>query len=286
MRVEYTLLMLEGMGVTEVYLSELMKAGYPPTNIVLLKKKPKKLGKKLGAVSKVIGEQATRSVFNMYSNLRYGNTISKSRGKLDPIIRTILSNESFRITDLENTPKYLKSLKVYEVASTDINSKEVIQFLEKNIEGAILTAGLGILKQEVLSLKKVKFINIHSGLVPEQRGADNFYYALLNGEKTGCSVFYIDRGIDTGNIIYMKETPLHLKNKGLSKFKTDDIIRSIKFIVPYFKIKVFIDYLKQQNETESLDLMNLPTRTQNTLVGRNYYFVHKEFAKQAINKII
>jgi methionyl-tRNA formyltransferase len=46
-------------------------------------------------------------------------------------------------------------------------------------------------------------VNLHGGLSPEYRGADCTFWALYNGEpeKIGCTLHYIDAGIDTGRLI-------------------------------------------------------------------------------------
>lgn len=45
--------------------------------------------------------------------------------------------------------------------------------------------------------------NLHGGLSPEYRGADCTFWALYNGEpeKVGCTLHWIDAGIDTGSLI-------------------------------------------------------------------------------------
>jgi len=46
-------------------------------------------------------------------------------------------------------------------------------------------------------------ITLHGGLLTEYRGADCTFWALYNGEpeKVGCTLHYIDAGIDTGRLI-------------------------------------------------------------------------------------
>jgi methionyl-tRNA formyltransferase len=46
-------------------------------------------------------------------------------------------------------------------------------------------------------------MNLHGGLSPEYRGADCTFWALYNGEpeKIGCTLHFIDSGIDTGGLI-------------------------------------------------------------------------------------
>jgi methionyl-tRNA formyltransferase len=52
-------------------------------------------------------------------------------------------------------------------------------------------------------LERFTLMNLHGGLSPEYRGADCTFWALYNGEpdKVGCTLHYIDAGIDTGRLI-------------------------------------------------------------------------------------
>ena len=60
-----------------------------------------------------------------------------------------------------------------------------------------------ILKEQVIEIPKYGVINLHSGLLPEYRGAMATFWAMLNGDDTiGSTLHYISDGtIDTGRII-------------------------------------------------------------------------------------
>jgi methionyl-tRNA formyltransferase len=51
--------------------------------------------------------------------------------------------------------------------------------------------------------------NLHGSLLPQYRGAAPLNWAVINGEtKTGVTTFLLDHEIDTGKIIFKKETPI------------------------------------------------------------------------------
>ncbi|MCB0307871.1 MAG: methionyl-tRNA formyltransferase [Bdellovibrionales bacterium] len=59
-----------------------------------------------------------------------------------------------------------------------------------------------IIKNPLLSLPTLGFINCHAGALPFYRGRNVINWALINGEtRFGITVHYIDSGIDTGDII-------------------------------------------------------------------------------------
>ena len=66
----------------------------------------------------------------------------------------------------------------------------------------VLTIGYGVLLPEnILSLPKKGFLNLHFSLLPAYRGAAPAQRALHNGEvTTGVTVFQLDKGMDTGPI--------------------------------------------------------------------------------------
>ncbi len=60
-----------------------------------------------------------------------------------------------------------------------------------------------ILKKEILSVPDLLAVNFHASLLPDYRGKHPVFWALRNGEKwSGLTVHVMDRGIDSGDIIY------------------------------------------------------------------------------------
>ena len=52
--------------------------------------------------------------------------------------------------------------------------------------------------------------NLHGSLLPQYRGAAPLNWAIINGEtKTGVTTFLIDRNIDTGKILFQRETDIY-----------------------------------------------------------------------------
>lgn len=64
-----------------------------------------------------------------------------------------------------------------------------------------------IFPEEILNLK-TKFINFHPGILPNYKGSLSTVHSLINNEKfVGGTWHYIDKGVDTGNIIKIIKTP-------------------------------------------------------------------------------
>lgn len=84
-----------------------------------------------------------------------------------------------------------------------INHPEVVNMARELEPDLICVFGTSLIRGELLNAGRLGIINLHGGLSPEYRGADCTFWALYNGEpdKIGCTLHYIDAGIDTGRLI-------------------------------------------------------------------------------------
>lgn len=78
--------------------------------------------------------------------------------------------------------------------------------LEALAPDVIVTCAFGmILPRQVLDQARVAALNVHASLLPRHRGAAPIQHALLAGDaETGITVFYMDEGMDTGDILYQR----------------------------------------------------------------------------------
>ncbi|HYO91737.1 MAG TPA: formyltransferase family protein, partial [Pyrinomonadaceae bacterium] len=62
-----------------------------------------------------------------------------------------------------------------------------------------------IYREATIGAFRLGILNPHIGLLPRYRGRAVMEWSLLEGEPTGITVFFIDRGIDTGERIVLRE---------------------------------------------------------------------------------
>lgn len=92
--------------------------------------------------------------------------------------------------------------------------KNVITLLQKYeispTNGLICLAGfMRLLSPQFVSLFRNRIINIHPSLLPSFPGLHAQRQALEYGVKiSGCTVHFVDKGLDTGPIIIQKSTPV------------------------------------------------------------------------------
>jgi methionyl-tRNA formyltransferase len=74
---------------------------------------------------------------------------------------------------------------------------------------AVVVAFGQILPKGVLDAPARGSINIHASLLPRYRGAAPIQWAVIRGEsETGITTFQMDAGMDTGDILLMRSTPI------------------------------------------------------------------------------
>lgn len=89
----------------------------------------------------------------------------------------------------------------------DGTALEILQELQADLI-AVVAYGK-ILPKEILELPRYGCINVHGSLLPKYRGAGPIQWSVINGESvTGVTTMYMGEGLDTGDMILKKETPI------------------------------------------------------------------------------
>ena len=113
-------------------------------------------------------------------------------GKFDPLKQKAL--------DLGIPVRQHKSFKAPEVCD---------EFVALSADLAVLAFVPQIVPPQVFSVPRLGSICFHPSLLPKYRGASAINWALIKGESvTGLSLFWVDKGIDTGPILLQKEVPV------------------------------------------------------------------------------
>lgn len=84
-----------------------------------------------------------------------------------------------------------------------INHPRTLAIVRELEPDLIAVFGTSLIRGELLKQGRLGIVNLHGGLSPEYRGADCTFWALHNAEpeKVGCTLHWIDAGIDTGGLI-------------------------------------------------------------------------------------
>jgi methionyl-tRNA formyltransferase len=92
----------------------------------------------------------------------------------------------------------------------DLKSEELYQVLSELKPELIAVVAFRILPERIFSLPPSGTINLHASLLPKYRGAAPINWAIIKGEKiTGLTTFFIQKKIDTGEIILQREVEIY-----------------------------------------------------------------------------
>ena len=196
--------------------------------------------------------------------------------------------------------------KKFKIRSRKIFKKKGLKFLviknlkDKGIPKILNNTDLGLIcgfphifKRKHFTVPTYGLINLHAGKLPKYRGGSPLNWQILNDEKFfGISVIKINKGIDTGDIIFEKKFRL------LNKYRIEDLHRisnkyfpkllykSIFKIVTNTKLKKqnhsLANYFRQRTPKDSLIKIGSTTYKKLFLLVRatskmyqNPYFIYK-----------
>ena len=148
---------------------------------------------------------------------------SIDREELDAHLSIVISNTKDTMA-LKRAEKHgIKT--IFIDPSTYLNSKEydkalVLKLKEFSIDLICLAGYMRILGEEVIQTFEKKIINIHPSLLPAFPGLNAQKQAINHGVKfSGCTVHFVDSGVDSGPIILQTVVPVYDNDdeKSLSK---------------------------------------------------------------------
>ena len=141
-------------------------------------------GKKETYIGKI---KRTLSVFGLKFFLFYSIKYLSGKISLKKNIKVVLDKhgvKSLKLVRSINDPASVEELKSY------------------NPDLLISIAGNQIFKKPIINLAAKGCLNLHTSLLPKNRGLMPSFWVLKNDEaETGVSVFFVDEGIDSGPIL-------------------------------------------------------------------------------------
>lgn len=143
-----------------------------------------------------------------------------------PLIRRLSATENVELTAVVSQPDRPKGRKLrLQPTATKLAAEELgvpvrqpekcraPEFLDQLREwqpDVIVVMAYGqILPPALLDIPASGCLNVHTSILPKYRGAAPIQWAIWNGdEKTGVTVMKMDAGMDTGDIVAIRETPI------------------------------------------------------------------------------
>jgi len=128
--------------------------------------------------------------------------------KFERRAETRLQTEFPRFSEWQKKPDKLNSITV-----DNINHPKVIEFVDQLKPDVICVNGTNLIREPLLSVAAelpLGIINLHTGLSPYSRGGNCNLFMLLENKPhlVGGTVHFIDKGIDSGDIIHSFQVPM------------------------------------------------------------------------------
>lgn len=170
---------------TLAYLFTIMPKSIDVVGVTILEVSP--FGKRYSIIQKA---KQTLDVFGFYFFVRYSYRY---------LVASLKKRDSIEeICKISKIP-VLKGIQ-------NVNQEESLEkFRELNPDLIVSIAANQVFKKPLIDLAPKGCINLHSALLPRNRGLMPTFWALKHGDQeTGVSVFFVDEGIDSGPILVQK----------------------------------------------------------------------------------
>jgi len=258
-KLENVLLLATSHNVAKTYIYKLNRLGLKPSKIIFLKWRNSSFSNEISGL--------TNEEFRMLDSKLKANL--KSRGLFTGDL-SFTTEEILEYLDWEYETRVIEN----------INGEDLVSFLKDRMhQEYIIYCGGGILRKKILSCGK-RFIHVHPGELPLVKGADCFLWSSLVHDRIGMSAFFMNEGIDTGDII-------DTKNYSIPNLEID--LEKLEARVAKQLLINFVDSHYRAELLGSL-FMNIPdpaywkTTRQNPSEGKTYYFMHDALFPQALKK--
>jgi methionyl-tRNA formyltransferase len=179
------------------------------------------------------------------------------------------------------TPKSLRDVSVQK------------EFANLGADVSVVVAYGLLLPQEILDAPKFGCLNIHPSLLPRWRGASPIQRPIMEGDKeTGITIIKMDKGLDSGDMIYQESFALNGSetcaslSKKFSDLGAEILVKTLKELkkgnISFIKQNdALVTYAKKIEKSEcEIDWKKSAAEIERNIRGLNgslgAYFIHNE----------
>lgn len=256
------------------YLTQMYAAGFMPRMIIDLRFYPE--GRLHRYMEKFLGTKLSAEILH---HTKHKNILGIINKKLtQDFMKSLSIGVGWQDVDYK---KYSPSIKKMYISS--INDDELVDVLKYQSCKTFLFTGGGILRECMLGIPGAKFIHIHPGIVPDIKGADGLLWSVLLRGRPGMSCFYMENGIDAGDIICTKEYELEKYNIAYKDYSYNNLyLLLLNCYDPLLRAQTLVHVLKEAGDIPLNELRSIP---QDKKMGRMYHFMHENIRNCVIKKM-
>lgn len=139
---------------------------------------------------------------------------ARAEGRLPAEIALVLSDVQHsgilqRAADFEISARFIEPGKFRTKLEETAEAAYVSALRDAQVDLVVLAGFMRVLKGEFLRAFQNRIVNIHPSLLPAFPGLEAWKQALAYGVKvTGCTVHFVDAGVDAGPIIAQETVPV------------------------------------------------------------------------------
>lgn len=135
-----------------------------------------------------------------------------AQGSLNAEVRLVISNraDAYALTRARDAGVETLVLPHKSFASREEFDRALLNELTRaGVQWVVLAGFMRVLTPEFIRAYRGRILNIHPALLPSFPGTHAIRQALEHGVKvTGCTVHFVDEGVDSGKIIAQRAVPI------------------------------------------------------------------------------
>lgn len=156
------------------------------------------------------------------------NEVLNNGGDVVAVLTLPVENSAFH-SDYANLSEIARKhlIPVHDIYNT-INSPENIDLITGIQPDVIFVFGWSqLISKEILRIPELGCIGTHPALLPRNRGRHPLIWALVEGmDESGLTFFYMDEGVDSGDILWQKSFPISLEDDAMSLYEKTKVLAS------------------------------------------------------------
>lgn len=148
---------------------------------------------------------------------------------------------------------------------------------------AVLYTGGGMVPASLLSIPSCRFLHVHPGTLPHVRGADGLLWSILLRGRPGATAFYMDAGLDTGEIVLAADLEPPPMPAGFAEL---DPLTAYRMLYAYVDPLLRAVLLRRVVREHPDSLTDLPTTPQLDSQGATFHFMNERLRQMAFRRLV
>lgn len=108
-----------------------------------------------------------------------------------PLTKIVIANHNIPLIQVENH-----------------NNEQCEDILKKFDLDLIVLGDTRVIKKNIMDIPRIGIINSHPGYLPDVKGNNPYIWAIINNLPQGCSIHFIDKNVDTGDLLLREKIDL------------------------------------------------------------------------------